>query len=150
MPSHLGEDVFALDRQQEPLRNRAPLAKDAGEQRELDQRLRDLDGMPNNSRLGANVIRGVLIACARAVATCRQRSLYRHLDGEDASLLPLPCLNVINGGRHADNTVDFQEFKIVPQHATRVAGKSAFVRLGLSLSPHHYAKSEPSASQILT
>ena len=100
---------------------KALIGKDAGEQRELDQRLRDLDGTPNKSRLGANAILAVSIAYARAMSASRKLPLYRHLGGDDATLLPVPCLNVINGGRHADNTVDFQEFKIVPHHVSSFA-----------------------------
>lgn len=90
-------------------------------QRELDDRLRELDGTPNKGRLGANALLAVSIAYARAAAQAHKLPLYQYLGGEDANLLPVPCLNVINGGRHADNTVDFQEFKIVPHHAPSFA-----------------------------
>ncbi|HEX9638514.1 MAG TPA: phosphopyruvate hydratase [Acidobacteriota bacterium] len=86
----------------------------AAEQRELDQRLIELDGTPDKSRLGANALLGVSLAAARAAAVARGLPLYRHLGGEQATLLPVPQLNVLNGGAHADNTVDFQEFMIVP------------------------------------
>lgn len=91
---------------------------DPGEQREVDRRLCELDGTPNKARLGANAILAVSIAYARATAASRMLPLYQHLGGDEATLLPVPCLNVINGGRHADNTIDFQEFKIVPHHAS--------------------------------
>lgn len=90
---------------------------DIGDQRAIDQRMIDLDGTPNKSRLGANAILGVSMAAARAAAATAGVPLYRHLGGDDADLLPVPCLNVINGGQHADNTVDFQEFKIAPHNA---------------------------------
>lgn len=90
-------------------------------QRELDNRMRELDGTPNKGRLGANALLAVSIAYARAAAQARTLPLYQYLGGTDADLLPVPCLNVINGGRHADNTVDFQEFKIVPHHAPNFA-----------------------------
>ncbi|KRE89042.1 enolase [Frateuria sp. Soil773] len=104
---------------------------DAGEQRALDGRLRELDGTPHKSRLGANAILAVSIAHARAVAASRRLPLYRHLGGDEATLLPVPCLNVINGGRHADNTLDFQEFAIVPHHAPSFAEA---VRMGEEVS----------------
>ena len=94
---------------------------DAADQRGLDQRMIDLDGTPNKSRLGANAMLGVSMAAARAAAAAAGVPLYRHLGGDGAALLPVPCLNVINGGRHADNTVDFQEFKIAPHNAPSFA-----------------------------
>lgn len=99
----------------------ALIGKDVADQQALDTLLCELDGTPNKARLGANAILAVSIAYARAMANSRGLPLYRHLGGDDAVLLPVPCLNVINGGRHADNTVDFQEFKIVPHHATSFA-----------------------------
>ena len=101
--------------------NRALAGRDAADQQALDQRLIELDGTPNKSRLGANAILGVSMAAARAAADAAGVPLYRHLGGEDARVLPVPCLNVINGGRHADNTVDFQEFKIAPHNAPTFA-----------------------------
>ena len=100
---------------------RALAGHDAADQRGLDRRLIELDGTPNKSRLGANAILGVSMAAARASAASAGVPLYRHLGGGDATLLPVPCLNVVNGGRHADNTVDFQEFKIAPHNAPSFA-----------------------------
>ena len=94
---------------------------DAADQQGIDERLIALDGTPNKARLGANALLGVSMAAARAAAAAAGVPLYRHLGGADAAILPVPCLNVINGGRHADNTVDFQEFKIVPHHAPSFA-----------------------------
>jgi len=88
-----------------------------GSQRELDYFLIDLDGTHNKSNLGANAILGVSMAFARASAFSAQMPLYQYLGGTNAYLLPVPCMNVINGGRHADNTVDFQEFMIAPHNA---------------------------------
>jgi enolase len=105
----------------------ALMHKDPGGQRDLDRKLCELDGTPNKARLGANAILAVSIAYARAMAASRKLPLYRHLGGDEATLLPVPCLNVINGGRHADNTIDFQEFKIVPHHATSF---SEAIRMG--------------------
>jgi enolase len=119
----------------------ALMDRDNGEQQELDLRLCELDGTPNKSRLGANAILAVSIAYARAVAASRKLPLYSHLGGENATLLPVPCLNVINGGRHADNTIDFQEFKIVPHHAGSFAesirmGEEVFHALKKLLHEH--------------
>ena len=83
-------------------------------QADLDARLVSLDGTPNKSRLGANAILGVSIAAARARAAVDGRALFASLGDGDASLLPVPCFNVINGGAHADNDLDFQEFMLVP------------------------------------
>jgi len=93
---------------------RAVRGIDANEQRGLDKKLCDLDGTPNKARLGANAILGVSLAVARAAALDRGLPLYAALVKEDANLLPTPGLNVLNGGRHSDNSVDFQEFMISP------------------------------------
>ena len=87
---------------------------DAHQQRFIDQALIDLDGTPNKSRLGANAILGVSLAVARAAADDLQIPLYRHVGGSNAHVLPVPMLNVLNGGEHADNNIDFQEFMIMP------------------------------------
>ncbi len=87
---------------------------DAAKQAELDRALIELDGTPNKSRLGANAILGVSLAAAQAAAADSRQPLWRHLGGEAARVLPVPMMNVLNGGAHADNKVDFQEFMIVP------------------------------------
>jgi enolase len=94
---------------------------DVADQRAVDERMIALDGTANKSRLGANAILGVSMAAARAAAAAKGQPLYRHLGGPDATLMPVPCLNVINGGKHADNTLDFQEFKIAPHNAPNFA-----------------------------
>jgi len=86
-------------------------------QRELDYFLIKLDGTKNKSKLGANAILGVSMAYARASAISLNIPLYQYLGGANAYLLPVPCMNVINGGKHADNNVDFQEFMIAPHNA---------------------------------
>jgi len=91
------------------------------DQAALDAKLVALDGTPNKARLGANAILGVSIATARAAATERGIPLYRHLSDKDRYLLPVPMFNVLNGGRHADNNVDFQEFMIAPVGAPSFA-----------------------------
>jgi enolase len=87
---------------------------DAYDQRLVDQLLVDLDGTPNKARLGANAILGVSLAVARAAADDLEIPLYRYVGGANAHLLPVPMMNVLNGGEHADNNIDFQEFMIVP------------------------------------
>jgi enolase len=94
---------------------------EVADQRAIDERMIALDGTVNKSRLGANAILGVSMAVARAAAAAAGQPLYRHLGGPGAALMPVPCLNVINGGKHADNTLDFQEFKIAPHNAPNFA-----------------------------
>lgn len=86
-------------------------------QRALDYMMIDLDGTPNKSKLGANAILGVSMAYARAKAASDKIPLYQYLGGINSFVLPVPCMNIINGGKHADNNVDFQEFMIAPHHA---------------------------------
>ena len=87
---------------------------EASDQRGIDTRLMELDGTPNKSVLGANAILAVSLACARAAARGLDLPLYRYLGGEEPFLMPVPLMNIVNGGAHADNSVDFQEFMIVP------------------------------------
>ncbi len=92
----------------------AVAGQDAADQQGLDEVLIALDGTPNKSRLGANAILGVSLAAAHAQAAEEGMALWRYLGGEAAHVLPVPMMNVLNGGAHADNKVDFQEFMIVP------------------------------------
>ena len=92
----------------------AILGMDASDQANLDRRLIELDGTPNKSRLGANAILGVSLAAARAAAQAFQMPLYRYIGGINAKVLPVPMMNIINGGAHADNNLDIQEFMVVP------------------------------------
>lgn len=101
---------------------------DVTEQRLIDQTMIELDDTPNKAKLGANAILAVSLACARAAATATGLPLYRYLGGANASLLPVPCLNVINGGVHAQNTIDFQEFMIAPHNAPSFAEA---IRMGI-------------------
>ena len=87
---------------------------DAGSQAALDHRLIDLDGTENKGRLGANALLGVSLANAHAVAASKKVPLWRHLAGDRAPVLPVPMMNIINGGAHADNNVDLQEFMVLP------------------------------------
>ena len=111
---------------------------DAGDQRALDELLIELDGTPNKGRLGANAILGVSLAAAKAAAADADVSLFRHLGGDEAHILPVPMLNVINGGAHAQNSIDLQEFMLVPAGAETFAealriGSETFHVLGALL-----------------
>jgi enolase len=103
---------------------------DPGAQEAIDARLREADGTKDSSRLGANALLGVSLASARAAAASRRLPLYRHLGGDGARDLPVPQFNILNGGAHADNNVDIQEFMIVPvgAHSFREA-----VRMGAEI-----------------
>ncbi|MEY4270749.1 MAG: hypothetical protein RLZZ58_1965 [Pseudomonadota bacterium] len=94
---------------------------DAEDQREIDQVMIDLDGTANKSRLGANAILGVSLAAAKAAADARGLPLYRYVGGISAHVLPVPMMNIINGGEHADNPIDFQEFMVMPVGADSIA-----------------------------
>jgi len=94
---------------------------DACDQRAVDAAMIAADGTPNKAKLGANAILAVSMATARAAAASHGLPLYRYLGGANACLLPVPCMNVLNGGKHADNTVDFQEFMIAPHNAPSFA-----------------------------
>jgi enolase len=99
----------------------AIIGMNANDQSGIDERMIELDGTPNKSELGANAILAVSLAVAHAAANSMQLPLYRYLGGDEATLLPVPCMNVLNGGRHADNNVDFQEFMIAPHNASSFA-----------------------------
>ena len=96
------------------------LGMDAEDQSDLDRAMIELDGTENKGRLGANAILGVSLAVAKAAAEARGLPLYRYVGGVQAHLLPVPMMNIINGGEHADNPIDFQEFMIVPVGATNI------------------------------
>ena len=99
----------------------AVIGMDATDQRSLDAEMIDLDGTPNKGRLGANAILGVSLAAARAAAESVELPLYRYVGGVNANMLPTPMMNILNGGVHADNNVDFQEFMIMPVGAPTFA-----------------------------
>jgi len=104
--------------------------KDATQQAEIDRLMIELDGTPNKGRLGANAILAVSMAAARAAAASEHTPLYRYLGGAGARLLPVPMMNVLNGGAHADNSVDVQEFMIAPYGATKF---SEAIRMGVEV-----------------
>ena len=99
----------------------AVVGRDAEDQEEIDALLIELDGTENKSRLGANAILGVSLATAKAAADARGLPLYRYVGGVAAHLLPVPMMNIINGGEHADNPIDFQEFMVMPVGAESLA-----------------------------
>ena len=107
---HINEEIAA-----------AVKGTDATRQAQLDRKMIDLDATPNKGRLGANAILAVSMAAARAAAQSHRMPLYRYIGGVSASLLPVPQMNILNGGVHADNSVDPQEFLIVPFGATKFA-----------------------------
>jgi len=104
--------------------------KDARQQAEIDRLMIDLDGTPNKGRLGANAILAVSMAAARAAAASEHTPLYRYLGGAGARVLPVPMMNVLNGGAHADNSVDVQEFMIAPFGAAKF---SEAIRMGVEV-----------------
>jgi enolase len=109
---------------------------DAAEQKEIDRHMLALDGTPNKANLGANAILGVSMAVARAAANAFELPLYRYLGGINACVLPLPMMNIINGGAHAANNLDIQEFMIMPKGADSIAKA---VRMGAEIF-HHLKK----------
>ena len=115
----------------------ALMGAEAEEQGEIDQTMIDLDVSPNKARLGANAILGVSLATARAAAESRGMPLHRYVGGVSANLLPVPMMNIINGGAHADNPIDFQEFMVMPVGAPTL---TEAVRWGAEI--FHTLKSE--------
>ncbi len=109
------------------------IGMDALDQMEIDMAMIDLDGTPNKSKLGANAILGVSMACAKAAAEYLGIPLYRYLGGVFSHLLPVPMMNILNGGKHADNNVDIQEFMIVPAGAETVRDA---IRMGSEVFHH--------------
>jgi enolase len=142
---YLGKGVLqAVDAVRGEIRT-ALLGKDAQHQSEIDRFLIDLDGTENKSRLGANATLGVSLAVAHAMARARKQSLYQYLGQGKAHLLPMPMMNLLNGGAHAESNVDFQEFMIIPAGATSI--KEA-IRMGSEV--FHRLKSILSAEELTT
>lgn len=124
----------------------ALLGQDPANQSAIDQIMLGLDGTPTKSRLGANAILGVSMAVARAAATAAGLPLYAYLGGVGATRLPIPMMNILNGGKHADNSVDFQEFMVMPIGAPTFAealryGAETFHALNRILHAKHYTTS---------
>ncbi|MGR3463152.1 phosphopyruvate hydratase [Limimaricola sp.] len=123
----------------------AILGMDATEQVEIDQTMIELDGTDNKGRLGANAILGVSMAVAKAAAEATTQPLFRYVGGMSARVLPVPMMNIINGGEHADNPIDIQEFMIMPVSATSIREA---VRMGSEV--FHTLKKELSAAGMST
>ena len=123
----------------------ALVGMDATEQVELDEAMIELDGTPNKSRLGANAILGVSLAAAKAAADFCTQPLYRYVGGTSARMLPVPMMNIINGGEHADNPIDIQEFMIMPVAAENIRDA---IRMGSEV--FHTLKKELSAAGLAT
>lgn len=122
----------------------ALIGKDPADQNQIDTLMIELDGTPNKEKLGANAILGVSLAVAKAAATGQRKSLFRYLGQGRGDTLPIPLMNVINGGAHADNNLDFQEFMIVP-HGT--SSFSEAIRMGCEVF-HHLKKLLKKAGNI--
>jgi enolase len=125
---YLGKGVSKAVENVERVIAHALLGRDASDQQGLDQLLGELDGTPNKGRLGANAVLGVSLAAAKAAAAEAGKPLYAWLGGDGARVLPVPMLNVVNGGAHAQNSLDFQEFMVVPAGA---ATFSEALRIGV-------------------
>ncbi|MFC0202098.1 phosphopyruvate hydratase [Paracoccus rhizosphaerae] len=121
------------------------VGEDATEQRAIDAMMCELDGTPNKGRLGANAILGVSMAVAKAAAEATGQPLYRYVGGTAARILPVPMMNIINGGEHADNPIDIQEFMIMPVAAENIREA---VRMGSEI--FHTLKKELSAAGLST
>lgn len=111
---YLGKGVLKAVNNVNMVIAKAVVGKDAAKQEAIDKLLIELDGTENKSKLGANAILGVSLACARATANSKGVSLFKYLGGDKAHVLPVPMMNILNGGQHADNNVDIQEFMVAP------------------------------------
>ncbi|RWR10681.1 phosphopyruvate hydratase [Paenirhodobacter populi] len=121
------------------------VGEDVTEQVAIDQAMIELDGTPNKGRLGANAILGVSLACAKAAADFTMQPLYRYVGGTSARVLPVPMMNIMNGGEHADNPIDIQEFMIMPVAAANIREA---VRMGSEV--FHTLKKELQAAGLST
>lgn len=132
----LGKGVLNACRNIEDTIMEALIGEEVSDQVYLDKIMIELDGTENKSKLGANAILGVSLACAKAAAAEAGLPLYRYLGGVNAHVLPVPMMNILNGGSHADNSIDFQEFMIMPVGAERF---SDGLRMGVEIF-HHLKK----------
>ena len=129
----LGKGVLNACQNVEEIIREELIGVDCTEQRYIDNLMRELDGTKNKSKLGANAILGVSLAVAKAAAEATVQPLYRYIGGVNAHLLPVPMMNILNGGSHADNSIDFQEFMIMPVGAERF---SESLRMGVEVFHH--------------
>lgn len=127
---YLGKGVLKACANVEDVISESVLGMEVSEQREIDAAMIEVDGTPTKSALGANAILGVSLAVAKAAALERGLPLYRYIGGVNAHLLPVPMMNILNGGSHADNSIDFQEFMIAPVGAPRF---SEALRMGVEV-----------------
>ena len=125
---YLGKGVLKAVENVENIISPALTGKYVSDQREVDNTMIELDGTPNKSKLGANAILSVSMAVAKAASKCHGMSLFHYIGGVNASVLPVPSMNIINGGQHADNNVDFQEFMIAPHNSESF---SEAIRMGI-------------------
>ncbi|HHY45768.1 MAG TPA: phosphopyruvate hydratase [Firmicutes bacterium] len=114
---YMGKGVLAAVKNVNEVISPEIVGMDATDQVSIDKAMIELDGTPNKSKLGANAILGVSLACARAAANSLELPLFQYLGGVNAKVLPVPMMNILNGGKHADNNVDIQEFMVVPAGA---------------------------------
>ena len=130
---YLGKGVLKAVRNVDTFIQKALIGMDASAQTQVDAAMISLDGTANKSKLGANAMLAVSLATARAAANSHQMPLYRYLGGVNACLLPVPLMNIINGGAHADSSVDLQEFMVVP-HAAKTVRDA--IRMGAEVFHH--------------
>ena len=130
---YLGKGVTKAVRNVEDQIREQLMGVDVFDQIYIDQLMIDLDGTDNKKKLGANAILGVSLACAKAAALENDMSLYRYVGGVGAHVLPVPMMNILNGGSHADNSIDFQEFMVMPVGAERF---SDGLRMGVEIFHH--------------
>ncbi|WP_236980543.1 phosphopyruvate hydratase [Membranihabitans maritimus] len=116
---YLGKGVLNAVANVEDEISKSLIGVEVSDQRYIDELMLELDGTPNKAKLGANAILGVSLAAAKAAAAESGQSLYRYVGGVNAHILPVPMMNILNGGSHADNSIDFQEFMIMPVGADR-------------------------------
>ncbi len=130
---YLGKGVLKAVNNVNTTINSALKSIDIFDQSAIDKKMLELDGTENKANLGANALLGVSLAAARTAAQLKGQQLYRYVGGADANLLPIPLMNILNGGSHADNSIDFQEFMIVPVGAERF---SDALRMGVEVFHH--------------
>lgn len=130
---YLGKGVLQACKNVEEIISEELIGLEVTDQIYIDNLMRELDGTPNKSKLGANAILGVSLAVAKAAAEATEQPLYRYIGGINAHVLPVPMMNILNGGSHADNSIDFQEFMIMPVGADYF---SEGLRMGVEVFHH--------------
>jgi len=140
---YLGKSVLKAVENVNNIIHKNLMGKDASRQKEIDQILIDLDASKNKSKLGANAILAVSIACSKAVANSQKMPFFEYLGGKNGNVLPVPMMNIINGGKHADNKIDIQEFMIAPIGLNSIegaiqAGCEVFHNLKSILKKHNF------------